>query len=199
MRASGSEAKLNGMHAIEAIRARRSAKVFRADRVVAPEEVEGLLELATLAPNHRMTQPWHFYVLGPRTKASYAALRGALKSRKVEDGEAARLVREKVERETAAVPCVIAVAVDQHEDPETREEDVAASWMGVENLLIGAQAIGLAGYIHTGRVLNLPELRRILDVPVSQRVIALIDLGEPAERATPKPRVAAGERTRWLD
>ena len=47
------------MDTLDAIRARRSVKDFT-ERPLAREELEALLELAALAPNHRMTEPWGF-------------------------------------------------------------------------------------------------------------------------------------------
>ena len=50
----------------EAIRGRRTHKVFESEPV--PREVvEQLLELARWAPNHFVTEPWRFRVLGPET------------------------------------------------------------------------------------------------------------------------------------
>jgi len=47
------------MSATDAIRARRSIKRF-AERPVSRDEIETMLSAATLAPNHRLTQPWRF-------------------------------------------------------------------------------------------------------------------------------------------
>lgn len=182
---------------IEAIRARRSIKRFT-ERRVTRAEIERLLELATLAPNHRMTQPWRFYVLGEAARSTYAALRAALKAAKVVDAEAAEQVRDKVERDTRTIPAVVAVAVIDVEDPEVQREDHAATFMGIENLLIGAHTMGLGGYIHTGAILERHELRQLLGVPDDQRVVALLDLGEPAETPMPKQRTSFEDVTRWL-
>ncbi len=52
----------------QAIRSRRTHKAFGPDPV-APEVLEELFELARWAPNHNLTNPWRFRVLGPRTLA----------------------------------------------------------------------------------------------------------------------------------
>ena len=54
------------------IRTRRTHKRFGADPV--PREVLAeLLELARWAPNHHLTEPWRFRVLGPESLARHAA------------------------------------------------------------------------------------------------------------------------------
>ena len=180
----------------QTIRTRRSPSEFTA-RVPTREEIERLLDAAIMAPNHKMTQPWHFYVFGDEARQAYAELRGELKSQKVEDPEVRRRVREKVSGAILKIPALLAVAMRQDEDPMTREEDYAATWMAIQNLLLEAHGMGLAGYIHTGRIMDRPALRDALGVPEEQRVVALIDLGEPEELPAPKPRDAARERTTW--
>lgn len=185
------------MSVLETIRSRRSVKTYT-DRPVPPDEVQVLLDAVVWAPNHRMTEPWRFYVLGPDAQRVYAELRAARKA-EAATPEAAEAVRAKVEEQALAVPRIVAVASRLDEDPEIREEDVAATWMGLQNLLLAAWDRGLAGYIRTGAELRRPELREALGVPDDQRILALVQLGEPAEVPDAKPRTPAAERTRWVD
>lgn len=185
------------MDVVEAIERRGSVKRFT-DRPIAREEIEALLDLAVLAPNHRMTEPWGFLVLGPEGKMAYARVLARRKCSKIEDPEAREAVREKVIRGNSTVPAIIAVTCAQHEDPEIREEDYAATYMAVQNILLGAVARGLGAQIKTGAVMDDPELREALDVPSDRRIVALVFLGEPEEVPAPVPRTPASEKTRWL-
>jgi nitroreductase len=97
------------MTVIEAIRARRSTKTFTATPVTR-DQVETLLALAVLAPNHRMSAPWRFLVLGPEARAGSGQALGVRKARKIEDAEAARTVRERTVADAVAAPLMIAVA-----------------------------------------------------------------------------------------
>ncbi|HEY2937112.1 MAG TPA: nitroreductase family protein, partial [Gaiellaceae bacterium] len=56
------------MDTVEAIRTRRTHKSF-APEPVPREELEALFELARFAPNHNLTQPWRFRVLGSESLA----------------------------------------------------------------------------------------------------------------------------------
>src|SRR5258708_327964 len=109
------------MHISDAIRDRRSIKRFT-ERPVTREEIETILGAATLAPNHKLTQPWRFYVLGPDARYGYGLALGVRKARKLEDPEAARAMRETVAAEHRALPGMIAVAVVTSEKSEIREE-----------------------------------------------------------------------------
>src|SRR6185436_9842069 len=116
------------MNVREAIRARRSIKRFD-PRPVTREDIEALLEAAALAPNHRLTQPWRFYVLGPEARYAYGLALGDRKARKLENAEAGRTLRETVAAEHRALPAMLVVAVVQTDNAEQREEDYAAALM----------------------------------------------------------------------
>jgi nitroreductase len=110
------------MQTIDAITARRSIKRF-ANRQIPRDEVEPLLELAVLAPNHRLTQPWRFYILGPEARYGYGLALGERKATKQPNADAARKLRDTVAEEHRALPCMIVVAVVDNENPEIRDED----------------------------------------------------------------------------
>jgi nitroreductase len=181
----------------DAIRSRRSIKQFT-DRPIARGEIERLIDAAVHAPNHRMTQPWRFYVLGPEARRAYGAALGARKAKKVEDPEAARAVIEKVSAAEAAVPVEIAVAMTRDENPEIREEDYAATMMAVQNLMLAAHAVGLGTHLKTGAVMDDPTARAAVGVGEGERIVALVQLGEPASAPEGKVRRAAADVTTWV-
>lgn len=181
----------------DAIRSRRSVRQFTG-RPVRREDIERLLEAAVLAPNHRMTQPWRFYVLGPEARRAYGAVLGARKAQRVEDPAAAQAVVDKVVASASALPAQVAVAMTLSDNPEVREEDYAATMMAVQNILLTARGLGLATHLKTGAVMEDPRARAALGIPDGQRLVAMIDLGEPSEAPQPKPRRSAAELTTWL-
>jgi nitroreductase len=185
------------MKSSDAIRQRRSIKKFT-DRAVTREEVERMLDAAVLAPNHRMTQPWRFYVLGPEARRAYGLALGERKARKVDDPQAAGLVREKIAGEHAALPGMIVVAMVQDENPEIREEDYAAVMMAVLILSLEAAGMGLGTHIKSGAVMEDPAARRAAGVADDERIVAVLNVGEPADVPSPKDRAPAARLTKWL-
>jgi nitroreductase len=189
--------KVGDMKITEAIHQRRSIKEFT-DRQIEREEIERLLEAAVQAPNHRMTQPWRFYVLGPEARRGYGRALGARKARRVEDPEAAREVLRKVEEKHASLPAMLAVSVVLDENPEIREEDYAATFMAIENLALAAHAVGLGTHLKTGAVMDDPHSREAVGVPEGERIVAIVELGEPAGMPGAKSRRPASELTTWV-
>jgi nitroreductase len=185
------------MRATEAIRERRSIKRFTS-RPVSREEVETLLAAATLAPNHRLTQPWRFYVLGPDARYAYGVALGERKARKLEDPSAASAMRETVAQEHRALPCMIAIAVVDNENPEIREEDYAAAMMAVQNIALAAVELGLGTHIKTGGVMSDAAARTAAGVKGNERIVAIVNVGEPADVPPPKKRESASAFTTWI-
>lgn len=184
------------MSAGEAIRQRRSIKKFTT-REVSRSEVERMLEAAAAAPNHRLTQPWRFYVLGPESRRAVGAALGERKARKMEDAEAGRMVRDKVASEHEGLPLMIAFAMLENENPEIREEDYAAVMMGVQNAALAAHEMGLGTHIKTGAVMNDPAARAAIGVADGERVVAFLNVGEPETVPAAKDRTPVAEHTVW--
>jgi len=175
---------------------RRSIKKFT-NRAVSRGEIETLLEAAILAPNHRLTRPWRFYVLGPESRYAYGLALGERKARKLPDPVAGRALRETIAAEHRDLPCMLAVSIAQSENPEIREEDYAAAMMAIENLALAAVALGLGTHIKTGGVMDDAGARAAVGVGEGERIVAIVNVGEPAELPPARKREPATACTVW--
>jgi nitroreductase len=185
------------MQTIEAISERRTIKRF-SNQEISREHMEALLSAATLAPNHRLTQPWRFYVLGPEARYAYGLALGSRKAKKIEDPAAAQKMRETVAEEHRALPGMLAVAMVVNENEEIREEDYAAVMMGVQNLALVAVDKGLGTAFKSGAILGDPAARAAVTVAEGERIVLVVNIGVPAEAAPAKNRDAAAVHTRWV-
>ncbi|HEX8928253.1 MAG TPA: nitroreductase family protein, partial [Actinomycetota bacterium] len=111
-----------------AIRTRRTHKAFGPEPLDR-DEIEELLELARWAPNHNLTAPWRFRVLGPETLARLKQAAGP-------EGAA------KLDR----APTLIVVSCVLGGDPVQNEEDLHATAVASYIVLLAAHARGLASY-----------------------------------------------------
>ena len=186
------------MKVSDAIAQRRSIKKFQ-QREVTREEIEALLDAAVLAPNHKLTQPWRFYVLGPQARRQYGLALGERKAKKLPDADAANAVREKTAAEYEAFPALIAVAMVVAESPETREEDYAAVMQSVALITLVAMERGLGTHIRTGAVMDDAAARLAIGVGEGERVVAMVSVGVPEEIPGPKARQGASAVTAWRD
>ncbi len=182
---------------LDVLHGRRSIRQFTT-REVPRADVETILGAAVTAPNHRLTQPWRFYVLGPAARHAYGLALGNRKAKKIEDAVAADTMRNNVAKEHAALPLMIIVAMTEDANPEIREEDASATMMAIQNLCIAAVALGLGTHIKTGAVMQDPAARAAAGVPEGQRIVAVINVGEPANVPPAKERKSAESLTTWL-
>ena len=185
------------MSLTDLLQRRRSIKRFT-DRPVTRDELEKLLAAAVLVPNHRLTEPWRFYVLGPEARYGYGLALGERKARKIEDPDAARTMRDRVAAEHRALPVMIAVAMVMSDSPEAREEDYAATMMGIENMALAAVELGLGTAIRTGAVMADPAARAAAGVAENERIVAIVNVGEPADVPGGPKKTPASEYTRWV-
>jgi len=165
----------------DAIRTRRTIKAY-APRAVARAVLDELFELARWAPNHHLTQPWRFRVVGPRALERLKAAAGP---------EAAA----KLDR----APTLVVASARLSGDPVQDEEDLHATACATYAVLLGAHARGLAGYWRTPAVLRTPEGRAAVELGDEERFVALVHLGEARQGKEPPARGPVGDFVRYLE
>lgn len=183
------------MDALTAILTRRSCKRFRPDPVER-ERLETLFAAAVRAPNHRLTEPWHFYVVTGPARRRLAALREQqLRAGGQADPE--KIARNVAELET--VPALILVGCQQGRNPEEQRENYAATACAIQNLLLAAHAQGLGAIWRTGQFLEYPALREWLHLAPGQDLVASVYVGWPAEAPRETPRTPWPQKVTWLE
>ena len=136
----------------QAIRSRRTIKAFD-PQPVDRETITELLELARWAPNHHLTNPWRFRVVGADALGRLKQAAADLACAEAEAGD-----REDVARAAAAkldrAPTLVVCSVVRSADPVEREEDSHAVAAAAYIVLLAAHGRGLAGYWRTPGVLR---------------------------------------------
>jgi nitroreductase len=165
----------------EAIRGRRTHKAYKPE-AVPRETLEELFDLARWAPNHHLTNPWRFRVLGP---AALAALKEAA------GPEAA----PKLDRAPTLVVCSAALSGDEIQD----EEDLHATAIAAFIVLIAAHARGLAGYWRTPDVLRTEDGRAAVGLEPNERFVGLLHLGNPVQQQRTPEREPAATFVEYLE
>jgi nitroreductase len=168
------------MEVEEAIRGRRTHKAFRPEPVDR-EVLDELFDLARWAPNHHLTNPWRFRVLGPH----------ALERLKLAAGPEAA---PKLDRAPTLVACSAALTGDPVQD----EEDLLATGVAAFIVLTAAHARGLAGYWRTPAVLRDPAGQAAVGIGPDERFVGLIHLGEPVQEQRAPGREPAESVVEYL-
>lgn len=183
----------------DAILGRRSVKVFDS-RPVPREAIERCLLLATLAPNHKLTEPWRFTVVmgEARTKLSdqvyqdLKAIDSCLSSTQL---EASML---KYHRQIHSAPVIIVTYALGDDNPIRSQENYAATAAAIENMLLTAYSIGLGAIWRTGSIFEGDHVRNFLRSPAHSQFVGAIYLGYSAGRDVPRRRTDASKLTYWV-
>ncbi len=153
-----------------AIRARRTHKQFGAEPVD-EQIVRELVDLARSAPNHKLTNPWRFRVLGPETRARIDEV--------VDENEAMKLRR---------APTLVLVTAVLSDDPVLAEEDLLAAGCAVYVMLLGATERGLAYYWRSPQCFREEPIRALLGLADNEVMVGLVHLGAPVSDPPGKER-----------
>ena len=185
----------------EIIRQRRSVKpaMMRPDPVPR-DTVELLLENASWAPTHGLTEPWHFVVFSGDSRQALAT---ALQTAYRQTTEASQFRPEKHDKlgtSPLQAPTVIAIVMNRQTACKIPEwEDIAAVACAIQNLHLTATALGLGGYWSSSPLVATAPMNQFLELEPPLRCLGLFYLGWPKEGLTlQSQRTPVAEKTRWI-
>lgn len=175
------------------IRDRRSINSFKPDDVPV-EIIQGAIDTAIWAPNHRMTEPWRFYLLGKETSHQVCKLNADLVS--ASRGEQ---VGQKKLNKWLKIPGWLVVSCLNSSDLLQQQEDYAACACVIQNLSLMLWAQGVGMKWTTGEVTRDDRFYETTWIDrQAETVVGLIWYGYPDEQPVSSRR-AASELTVMLD
>ncbi|MDM5331485.1 nitroreductase [Neobacillus sp. CF12] len=160
------------MNILDIITSRRNIKKFKSDTVKL-DLIYSWLEAAKMAPNHRMTEPWEVYFVGPVTRAKL--------NHKTNFGNA---------------PVLIAVLSKHGTSAIEKEENAMATACFVQNFNLAAWADGVGTFWSSIGI--TAKNREILVVPDNYDLIGVLGIGYPEIVPDPKPRTSIRNKIKNL-
>lgn len=158
----------------ERLRARRTVKLFL-KQPVSRKLVMEAIEAARWAPNHHVTEPWHFYVLGPESiREAVELTRVVTAERKGDD------VADFKAQSAAAVPGWLVVTCLTSDDALRQQEDYASCCCAIQNFMLYLSAAGAASKWSTGHITRDDRFYELLGIDRAKEfVVGLIWYGYP--------------------
>jgi nitroreductase len=181
----------------QAIRSRRTIKAFE-PRPVEREMLDELLELARWAPNHHLTNPWRFRVVGPRALERLKRAAGELAVAEAGDADPAEVTRVAAAKLDRA-PTLVVSSVVRCDDPVEHEEDHHAAAAAAYIVLLAAHSRGLAAYWRTPGVLRTKQGREAVGLGDDEDFVGLLHLGWAKQEAEPPEREPPARYVTYLD
>jgi nitroreductase len=181
----------------DAIRSRRTIKAFD-PQPLEHETLAELLELARWAPNHHLTNPWRFRVVGPRALDGLKRDAGELACAEAEGADQAEVARAAAAKLDRA-PTLVVCSVVRSDDPIELEEDRHAAAVAAYIVLLAAHGRGLAGYWRTPGVLRTKAGREAVGLSDGEEFVVLLPPGHAKQSAEPPEREGADRYVTFLD
>jgi len=179
----------------QVVRSRRSIFKFES-KSVDLNAILPLLDMAVMAPNHHLTEPWQFIWLGHETRrllAEYYALARANKKCSLNSPDFMTHKLAALDR-FMAIPAILMVACKVDDDVLLAEEDYAATCCAVQNLLLAATNNGLGSQWSTHPMIRDKAVLELLGLDHrSMRLVAMVYLGYPKVFPPASPRKPARE------
>lgn len=168
------------MTLLELAASRRTHKEFGPDPVDRDTVLE-LLEAARFAPNHHLTQPWRFRVLGPEALAALKDCTG--------ESEAKKLDR---------APTLAVASAQLSGEVVQDEEDVCATAAAIMLVLLAATERGIASYWRTPAILRTARGREAIGITGGERVLGLLHFGSPVREPAARERAGTDAYATFL-
>jgi nitroreductase len=159
---------------------RRTHKEFGPE-AVGRETLLDLFDVARYAPNHHLTQPWRFRVLGPETLARLKECAGESESKKL-----------------GRAPTLVVATAKLSGELVQDEEDVCATAAAIMLVLLAATERGLATYWRTPGILRTARGRDAAGVPEGERVLGLLHFGSAARSPAGRERADVSQYVEFM-
>ncbi|MCA0757679.1 nitroreductase [Paenibacillus sp. N4] len=185
------------MSILEALKSRRAERHYE-PREVEEGKIAALLEAATWAPNDRLREPWHYYVIRGVTKRRYQEMAQEYLEERFPSKP--NLVKESM-TVLQNTPLIIVVTADIVPGDEASSEDNEyAVCCSIHSMWLAARELGL-GMVWRTRGVGLvrdERLNRFIGSPDNKKVIGTIFIGYSQAEAPVTKRTPFSEKTTWL-
>ena len=165
----------------EIILERRSINNFAPDSAPPRALIIRALEHAVYAPNHYMTQPWHFYLPGANAIKQICELNAKI----VADKKGAKAGAISLERWKNVPGWLIMSSPLNPDDPRRELEDYAACCCAAQNMTLYLWNEGIGMKWTTGDITRSEDYFRIIGAdPDRERIVGMFWYGVAAEVPT---------------
>jgi nitroreductase len=183
-----------GVSVYEALYTRRMAWKFK-DKAVPRDALERMLDTAIWAPNHRLNEPWRFFVL-PKDSPTREKVGDTIFKALVEQWDSERRAapyRDKI----MDPPMVVYVYHLADDDWFVEKENYAAVTAAVQNINLAGVAEGLAVTWDTGWVTRIPAIDPVLGAEPGMKVMTMLSIGY-ADEESESARTPVSQMVRWV-
>lgn len=184
------------------IHARRTVKPMLLNgKKVSDENINAIIELANHAPMHGRTEPWRFFIFKDEALEKFGHIHAEMYKKNTPAESFEQKKYDKHIENVSKASHLIIVAMKKGTNPAIPvKEEMAATAAAVNNILLGATALGIASMWNTGGMTYHDDLKTYLGLSEQDQVIALLYLGYTSEEIKEVPRkISMEEKVKWME
>ncbi|QHL87132.1 nitroreductase [Nibribacter ruber] len=186
----------------EIIQGRRTTKPPKMNgRFIPDEQIHAILDLADWAPTHGHTEPWRFVVYAREKVQEFCQSHAELYKTHTPADSFKDTTYEKLLHMGNRASHVIVAYMHRGDLPKIPAlEEIAATSCAIQNLLLGATALGIATYWGSGGMAYKPAMKEFLHLREEDTVLGVLYLGyaEGPVLSAGKRVVPLAEKVRWM-
>jgi nitroreductase len=184
----------------QVITSRRSCKPASMNgKCIPDEQITAILELANWAPNHGRTEPWRFFVYGGAALQDFCLQHATLYQENTLPESFNPAKFNNLLNQYTTVSHIIAVVMKRTQPTGIPMlEEYAATAAAIQNMLLGAEALGIQALWSTGGMTHQPAMKPLLGLTEADEIVALLHVGysdtPPAEGIR---KIPLSEKISW--
>jgi len=146
--------------------------------------IRDLLELANWAPTHARTEPWRFTVYSDKAIAKFCEDHANLYKSHTPEDKFTTAKYEALKHNGDKTSHLIAVYMKREANARIPEiEEIAAVAAAMQNILLGAEALGIAVLWSTGGMTHHAAMKQYFNLGEADHMIGLLYMGYTDESA----------------
>jgi nitroreductase len=179
---------------------RRSTKpVDFSGKTIDDHQILQMLELANWAPSHGLTEPWRFIVYSGQAVRQFCGQQAEQYRQTTPPDKFVPAKYEKQAHNGDLASHLIIVYMKRGANPNIPAlEELCATAAAADNILLGAEALGIAVLWSTGGTVLQPVMKEYLGLGPDDVILGLLYLGYSDEPRRPGKRTPISEKTKWI-
>jgi len=185
----------------EIIKNRRSVGWSKMNgQIISDEMIDRMLALADWAPTHGRTEPWRFFVYRGAALKQFGKTHADLYWQHTAPDVRQEATHEKLMHNVDNASHLVIAVMKRGENVKIPQlEEVAATSAAIQNILLGATALGISSFWSTGGMTHTHAMKDHLGLAAEDIIMGLIFLGytdEPAKEGVRK--IGINEKVAWI-
>ena len=161
--------------------------------------IKRLLALANWAPTHGSTEPWRFVVYSGDAVKRFCLDHAEMYKQATAADKFMAAKYEKQLHNGDKASHIVLVYMKRGSNPNiTVQEEICATAAAVQNILLGAEALGLAVLWSTSGMVMHPAMKEYLALGEGDMMIGMLYMGYTDEAKKEGKRSPIEEKTTWI-